>query len=108
MSVSRYEATGSSAYSETCESYSELLRRGALSSHLPDLHFRAYRERLIRKAIWANVRILWQAAVYGACVNAKYLEVEKDMCKPQFMAFKECVVKAVSLALFLLSSIPDL
>lgn len=37
-----------------------------------------------------------QAAAYGACINAKYLEVEKDMCKEQFTAFKECVTKAVS------------
>lgn len=37
-----------------------------------------------------------QAAAYGACINAKYLEVEKDMCKEQFTAFKDCVTKAVS------------
>lgn len=36
-----------------------------------------------------------QAAVYGACINARYLEVEKDMCKEQFAAFKNCVTKAV-------------
>lgn len=37
-----------------------------------------------------------QAAIYGACVNAKYLEVERDMCKVEFQAFKDCVMKAVS------------
>lgn len=40
-----------------------------------------------------------QAAVYGACVNAKYLEVEKDMCKAEFEVFKACVSKAVSICL---------
>lgn len=36
-----------------------------------------------------------QAAAYGACVNAKYMEVEKDMCREQFVAFKQCVTKSV-------------
>ncbi|CAA3032867.1 Hypothetical predicted protein [Olea europaea subsp. europaea] len=39
---------------------------------------------------------LLYGAAYGACVNARYLEVEKDMCKEQFAAFKNCVTKAVS------------
>lgn len=40
--------------------------------------------------------VMMQAAAYGACVNAKYLEVEKDMCKAEFETFKACVSKAVS------------
>ncbi|KAG0141763.1 hypothetical protein CROQUDRAFT_718021 [Cronartium quercuum f. sp. fusiforme G11] len=33
------------------------------------------------------------AKKYGDCVNAQYQEVEKDMCKSEFVAFKECAQK---------------
>lgn len=42
-------------------------------------------------------RTLHQASVYGACINAKYLEVEKGMCEAEFQKFKQCVTKAVRL-----------
>ncbi|KAH9820722.1 hypothetical protein DFH28DRAFT_923982 [Melampsora americana] len=36
------------------------------------------------------------AKQYGDCVNARYKEVEMDMCKAEFMAFKACAHKVVS------------
>jgi len=49
----------------------------------------------IQKLAKATASCSEQAAAYGACVNARYLEVEKDMCKEQFAAFKNCVTKAM-------------
>lgn len=49
----------------------------------------------IQKLAKATASCSTEAAAYGACVNAKYLEVDKDMCKEQFLAFKNCVTKAM-------------
>ncbi|RSH92233.1 hypothetical protein EHS25_008648 [Saitozyma podzolica] len=36
-----------------------------------------------------------QSAAYGRCIGKSYQEVSKDMCQAEFLAFKECVQKAV-------------
>lgn len=37
-----------------------------------------------------------KATAYGQCISASYNDVNKDMCKVPFEAFKACVTKAVS------------
>ncbi|KAK9895562.1 hypothetical protein P389DRAFT_173175 [Cystobasidium minutum MCA 4210] len=49
----------------------------------------------LQKLAKASASCSKEAAAYGACVNAKYLEVEKDMCKAEFETFKACVSKAM-------------
>ncbi|KAI8815869.1 uncharacterized protein EV422DRAFT_572342 [Fimicolochytrium jonesii] len=38
------------------------------------------------------------AAVYGQCINKIFGDVQKDSCRAEFVAFKECVTKAMKRA----------
>lgn len=37
-----------------------------------------------------------QSVAYGSCIGKNYKEVHKDMCGPEFKAFKECVQVGVA------------
>lgn len=37
-----------------------------------------------------------QATAYGQCIAASYKDVQKDMCKKEFDAFKSCVQQVVN------------
>jgi hypothetical protein len=80
----KHEAPGREAAAEAGKCFCKLFERGVqcASSEASGQTSKAYSS--------------WQAAAYGACVNAKYLEVGKDMCKAEFDVFKACVTKVVS------------
>lgn len=33
--------------------------------------------------------------VYGKCIGAKYMDVERGMCEREFVQFRQCMVEAV-------------
>ncbi|TKA34206.1 hypothetical protein B0A50_00186 [Salinomyces thailandicus] len=52
------------------------------------------RTRPIEKFAEATARCTAEGAVYGKCVAANYQNVSKDMCAREFMALKDCYLKA--------------
>ncbi|KAG0659812.1 hypothetical protein C6P46_005015 [Rhodotorula mucilaginosa] len=36
--------------------------------------------------------------VYGKCIGAKYMDVERGMCEREFVQFRQCMVEAMKRA----------
>ncbi|KAK5938582.1 hypothetical protein PMZ80_008771 [Knufia obscura] len=54
----------------------------------------AGRARPIEKLAEAVGKCGPEAAHYGKCIVADYQSVHQDMCKKEFMALKDCYLKA--------------
>ncbi|EMF14050.1 uncharacterized protein SEPMUDRAFT_124339 [Sphaerulina musiva SO2202] len=52
------------------------------------------RTRPIEKFAEAAAKCSPEGAVYGKCVAANYQNVKKDMCAREFLALKDCYIKA--------------
>ncbi|EAU91785.1 hypothetical protein CC1G_04553 [Coprinopsis cinerea okayama7 len=48
-----------------------------------------------RLAYASTVTCAAQASVYGKCVAATYTDVSKDICRAEFLKFKECLRDAM-------------
>jgi len=56
---------------------------------------------LKRLALHTTTTCASQATVYAKCIVANYTDVSKDLCKDQFLLFRDCVREAVRLQFML-------